>query len=78
MCIGNTVAWLMAIYMEDAQRHLIWNVMAGSAGAAACGLAFVWAAPGPGIAGLLFGGPVCAVLAILSWRAVRRRYAARR
>lgn len=78
MCIGNTVAWLMAVYMEDGQYNLLWNVMIGSLAAALCGLAMAWLVPAYRVAGLLLAGPLCAIGAILAWHSARRRFAASR
>lgn len=74
LCIGNAVAWLMAIYTSPGARNLLWNVVLGSLGAALFGLAMIWALPSYRIAGLLFGGPVCAFLLILAGQAARERF----
>ena len=72
LCIGTTVAWLIAIYTEHGASLLIWNHVFGIAGAAFCALALVWVAPTWGIVGLLLFGPPCAFLLILVGNAVRR------
>lgn len=74
LCIGNAVAWLMAIYTTPGARNLIWNVVLGSFGAALFALAMIWGWPAYRIVGLLFGGPVCAFLAILAGQAARQRF----
>lgn len=72
MCIGNMVAWLMAIYTERGAYNLLWNFVLGTAGAVLCGLVVVRLAPDLGVAGFLAGGPVCAILMIraghTAWR----------
>ncbi|MEC9369044.1 MAG: hypothetical protein VX871_10185 [Pseudomonadota bacterium] len=73
MCIGNTVAWVLAIYTDTGSRRLLFNVIAGSAGAALCGLLLFWMIPPFATAGLLIAGPPCAWAAIaaahgLLWR----------
>jgi hypothetical protein len=72
LCIGTTVAWLIAIYTERGASLLIWNHVFGIAGAALCALALIWVAPSWGIVGLLMAGPPCAFLVILVGNAVRR------
>lgn len=74
LCIGNAVAWLMAIYTQAGSRNLLWNVVLGSVGAALFGFALIWALPSYRVAGLLLGGPVCAVLLIFFGQSVRRRF----
>lgn len=77
ICIGNMVAWLMAMYLESGQYNLLWNVMIAAAAAVLWKLAIDWAMPSLGVGGLVFGGPVVAVLAIITFHAAWRRYAAR-
>jgi hypothetical protein len=61
LCIGNAVAWVMAIYSPRGAYNLLWNVALGSAGAAVCGFAAAWTGIGVGL--LLLGGPLCALRA---------------
>ncbi len=75
MCIGNMVAWLMAIYTERGAWNLMWNVILGAAGAIVWGLAIARVMPDFRVAGLLAGGPLFAMLTILAghaaWRQLR-------
>lgn len=73
MCIGNAVAWLMAIYTGLGARNLLWNVAFGSLGAAAFGFAMIWLLPSYRVVGLLLGGPVFAILFVMTGQAVRAR-----
>ena len=72
LCIGNTVAWLIAIYTKRGVHLLIWNVLFGTVGAALWALAITWITPALGIVGLLMAGPLAAVLMIVAGHAVRR------
>lgn len=72
MCIGNVVAWLIALYTERGMVFLIWNVVLGTVGAAICGGVLAWLAPASALVWFLIFGPLCALLAI------RASYTARR
>jgi hypothetical protein len=72
LCIGNAVAWLLALYTEAGMRSLLWNVLFGIVGAALCALAIAWLAPPLGGLWLLVVGPVCSLLAISAGKALRR------
>jgi hypothetical protein len=74
LCIGNAVAWLIALYTERGAYLLLWNLLFGTVGAALCALAITWLAPTLGVAGLVIAGPVFAVLAIVTGQAVRRAF----
>lgn len=74
MCVGNVVAWLIALYTERGMEHLIWNVALGSIGAAACGLAVSWFATRFGSVWFLALSPLCAFLAIRAGHAARRLF----
>jgi hypothetical protein len=76
ICIGNMVAWLMAMYRESGQYNLLWNVMIGAVAAALWKLAADWAIPSLGIGALVFGGPAVALAAIAGFHAALRRYMA--
>ncbi|ESR25890.1 hypothetical protein [Lutibaculum baratangense] len=75
MCIGNVVAWTVALYTEDGMYFLIANVVTGALGAAACGLTIAWLVPDFGPVLFLALSPLAAVLAIAmamaAWRAIR-------
>lgn len=74
ICVGNAVAWLIALYTEQGARLLIWNVAFGMVGAALCALAVAWFDPGFVVAGLVTAGPVCSLLAIVAGQAIRRAF----
>jgi hypothetical protein len=74
MCIGNAVAWLIALYSERGAYLLIWNVVFGTLGAALCALAFLWIAPTFVIVGLVTVGPLFALLTIVGGNALRRAF----
>jgi hypothetical protein len=72
MCVGNAVAWLIALYSERGAYLLLWNVFFGTLGAVLCALAFLWLAPAFVIVGLVTAGPVCSLLMIVGGNAIRR------
>lgn len=74
LCIGNAVAWLIALYTERGAYLLLWNLLFGTVGAALCALAIAWLAPTLGVTGLVIAGPVFSVLAIIAGQAVRRAF----
>lgn len=74
MCIGNVVAWLIALYTERGMEFLIWNVVLGSTGAALCGGALAWLALPFGLIWLLIFGPLCALFAIRACHTARRAF----
>ncbi len=72
MCIGNAVAWLLALYTERGAYLLIWNTVFGMLGAAAAAVLIAWTAPVLGVVGLLTVGPPFALLAIAAGHRIRR------
>ncbi len=72
MCIGQAIAWLIAIYTERGAHLLLWNALFGTVGAALCALAIAWIAPTLGVVGLMTVGPLCALLMIFAGHAIRR------
>ena len=73
MCIGNMVAWFLAIYTPRGAYHLLANVVVGSIGAALCGFAIARIAPGLGGGGFLAAAPLCALLMIFALHTARNR-----
>ena len=72
LCIGNAVAWLIALYTEHGAYLLLWNLLFACVGAALCALAIAWIVPTLGVVGLLIAGPPVALLAIYTGQAIRR------
>lgn len=72
LCIGQAVAWLIAIYSARGADRLLWDALFATVGAALCALAIAWMAPTFGVVGLVAAGPLCAVLMIFAGRAIRR------
>ena len=64
MCIGNAVAWLLAIYTRHGARDLIWNVVFGALGVALLAVVLSRVLPDWKVAGLVFAGPLFALAAI--------------
>ena len=77
LCIGNFVAWLMALYTERGAYMMLWNMLFGTIGALLCALAIARLAPALAVVGLVVAGPVCAILAIHAGHALRRRLGGR-
>ena len=70
--IGTGVPWLVAIYAENGDRHLIGNSVLALAGTALGAIAFNWISPRYGLLVLILVGPVVAFLAIAAGQTVRR------
>lgn len=66
LCIGNAVAWLLALYTRSGLHRLLWNVLFGVVGATLCALLVNWI--GSSYAGiwLMTAGPICSLFAILA------------
>jgi len=73
ICVGNAVAWLLAIYTRQGARDLIWNVVFGSIGVALLAAVMAWRLPAWKVAGLVFAGPVVA-LAVVGLGNAARHY----
>jgi hypothetical protein len=75
LCIGNCVAWLLALYTENGAPRLLWNLFLGILGAFLAGLAIEALGLSGGVIWLLAAGPVAALAAIgagqAAWRAVK-------
>jgi hypothetical protein len=77
LCIGNCVAWLLALYTENGAPRLLWNLFLGIAGAFLSALAIQALGLAGGVIWLLAVGPVAALVTIgagqAGWRAVKGR-----
>ena len=72
LCIGQAVAWLIAIYSERGAYLLLWDALFATVGAALCALAIGWLAPKLGVVGLVTAGPCCAVVMVFIGRVLGR------
>ena len=76
LCIGNCVAWLIALYTENGPPRLLWNLFLGIAGAFLAASAIQALGLPGGIIWLLASGPAAAFLTIAAgqaaWRAARQ------
>jgi hypothetical protein len=72
LCIGNAVAWLLALYTQRGLPRLLWDIPLGTAGATLCALTIAWLALKSGGVWLLIAGPLSALVAILAGHAIRR------
>lgn len=72
LCIGQAVAWLIAIYSERGAYLLLWDSLFATTGAFLCALAINWIAPTLGVIGLVTAGPLCALLMVIAGHAIRR------
>ena len=73
LCIGNTAAWLAAIYVEGGDRLLLPNIILGTIGAFVPGLLIDRYLPGTGIAGSGLGAMCGAGLLIYAAHRWRRQ-----
>ena len=66
--IGNVVAWLAAIYIQDAVRGLLGNVVISTIGAFVAGYAILKFLSEPNAVGVVFGAAFGSVLLLYATR----------
>lgn len=72
--IGNAVAWLAAIYVKNADRDLLGNVVVGTVGAFIAGYLSLRLFPAFDTFGMIAGACIGAVLLILAVRQRKRHW----